>query len=69
MKHYFAREVLSSGRKRIDVSLDGEEVATFYPSRMGARTWQKFQDMVRADGDMLTMRDGSYGYDVVGKRF
>lgn len=67
MRHYFAREVLSSGRKRIDVTLGNEEVATFYPDRMGARLWQKFQDMVRADGDMLTMRDGGYGYDIVGR--
>lgn len=68
MKHYIAREVRSSGRLRIDVALDHEEIATFYPERGGARLWQKFQDECRAKGDMLTLKTATGGFDIVGRK-
>ena len=61
MRHYTAHEVISSGRPRIDVRLDGVEVVTFYPSSIGGFLWIGFQQMVRDNKDMLTIKTAYTG--------
>lgn len=61
MKQYTIRPVKSSGRERLDLCLDGREVATFYPGQEGSRLYEAFLSSAKEAGDIVFVTDGAGG--------